>query len=251
MHSNDQVTAMDIDRNDSMSPVNNKSQHPVIDTDGQADTSLVNAASPNEMTIQLQQAVLKTLQNISTDTLTSFMSPTTNTFKAVLKGDKQLVIWRKGLEVFVSVFAPQKRCWLTNRRRREYSSTTARAKCMGLIMSQACLLDTTVFGISKSRLATPTPTPNGTMCGRASLTAMVVWPKCQLRLRTLIWQSGRQHSRRQSSTVSSGQLRSQTSKRLEKARQMERGLSCTCFDLGPRMWIFDFDIALGGLEGSI
>jgi hypothetical protein len=215
MHSNDQATAMDIDRNDSMSPVNSKSQHPATYTGGQADTIPINAAGPNEISIQLQQAVLKTLQNISTDTLTSFLSPTTNTFKAVLKGDKQLVIWRKGLEVFVSVFAPQKRCWLTNRRRREYSSTTARAKCTGSIMSRACLLDTTACGISKSRLATPTPTPNGTMYGRASSTAMVVWPKCQSRLRTLIWQSGRQHSRRQSSTVGSGQLRSQTSRRLE------------------------------------
>ena len=53
--------------------------------------------------IKLQDAVVTTLFNASPDTLKSFLNPTVNTFKAIFgKKDVQLVIWRKGLEVFVS-----------------------------------------------------------------------------------------------------------------------------------------------------
>jgi hypothetical protein len=53
--------------------------------------------------LQLQDAVATTLYNASVDTLKSFLSPTVNTIKVVFgKKDVQLVIWRKGLEVFVS-----------------------------------------------------------------------------------------------------------------------------------------------------
>jgi len=53
--------------------------------------------------IKLQDAVVTALFKASPETLASFLSPTVNTFKAVFgKKDVQLVIWRKGLEVFVS-----------------------------------------------------------------------------------------------------------------------------------------------------
>jgi hypothetical protein len=53
--------------------------------------------------LQLQDAVATTLYKISPETLRSFLSPTVNTIKLVFgKKDVQLVIWRKGLEVFVS-----------------------------------------------------------------------------------------------------------------------------------------------------
>ena len=53
--------------------------------------------------IKLQDAIVTTLFRVSPETLASFLSPTVNTFKAVFgKKDVQLVIWRKGLEVFVS-----------------------------------------------------------------------------------------------------------------------------------------------------
>jgi hypothetical protein len=56
-----------------------------------------------EGALKLQDAVVTTLFNVSPETLRSFVSPTVNTFKAVFgKKDVQLVIWRKGLEVFVS-----------------------------------------------------------------------------------------------------------------------------------------------------
>lgn len=87
-----------------MSPVHDKNEHLTTDQ-GHDGTSTSDVTSPGKGPILLQQAVLKTLQNVSTDTLTSFLSPTTNTLKVVLKSDKQLVIWRKGLEVFVSAFA--------------------------------------------------------------------------------------------------------------------------------------------------
>jgi len=52
--------------------------------------------------LKLQDAVVTALFNISPATLKSFVSPTVNTFKAVFgKKDVQLVVWRKGLEVFV------------------------------------------------------------------------------------------------------------------------------------------------------
>jgi hypothetical protein len=54
--------------------------------------------------LQLQDAVATTLHKASLDMLNSFLSPTVNTIKVVFgKKDVQLVIWRKGLEVFVSV----------------------------------------------------------------------------------------------------------------------------------------------------
>jgi len=53
--------------------------------------------------LKLQDAVVTALYNVSPATLKSFVSPTVNTFKAVFgKKNVQLVIWRKGLEVFVS-----------------------------------------------------------------------------------------------------------------------------------------------------
>jgi hypothetical protein len=57
----------------------------------------------DEGVIKLQDAIVTTLFKISPDTLKDFVNPTVNTFKAVFgKKDVQLVIWRKGLEVFVS-----------------------------------------------------------------------------------------------------------------------------------------------------
>ena len=53
--------------------------------------------------VSLQDAIVTTLFKASPDTLKSFLSPTVNTFKAMFGNkDVQLVIWRKGLEVFVS-----------------------------------------------------------------------------------------------------------------------------------------------------
>lgn len=55
---------------------------------------------------KLQDAVVTTLFSVSLDTLRSFLNPATHTFKAIFgKRDLQLVIWRKGLEVFVRCFA--------------------------------------------------------------------------------------------------------------------------------------------------
>ncbi|KNG49414.1 hypothetical protein DDE82_002584 [Stemphylium lycopersici] len=55
--------------------------------------------------LKLQDAIVTTLFQLSPDTLKSFLGPTVNTFKAVFgKKDVQLVIWRKGLEVFVGTF---------------------------------------------------------------------------------------------------------------------------------------------------
>jgi hypothetical protein len=64
--------------------------------------------------IKLQDAVVTNLYNTSPDTLKSFLSPTVNTMKAVFgKKDVQLLIWRKGLEVFVSKLPSCKRLSLT------------------------------------------------------------------------------------------------------------------------------------------
>jgi hypothetical protein len=53
--------------------------------------------------VKLQDAIVTTLFCVSPDTLKSFLSPTVKTFKAKFgKKDMQLVVWRKGLEVFVS-----------------------------------------------------------------------------------------------------------------------------------------------------
>jgi hypothetical protein len=61
------------------------------------------ASMKEEGALKLQDAIVATLYNVSPETLKSFVSPTVNTFKAVFgKKDIQLVIWRKGLEVFVS-----------------------------------------------------------------------------------------------------------------------------------------------------
>jgi hypothetical protein len=55
-----------------------------------------------EGTLKLQDAIVTTLFNVSLATLRSFVNPTVNTFKAVFgTKDVQLVIWRKGHEVFV------------------------------------------------------------------------------------------------------------------------------------------------------
>jgi hypothetical protein len=60
-------------------------------------------ATKDDGMLQLQDAVATTLYKASLETLKSFLSPTVNTIKAVFgKKDVQLVIWRKGLEVFVS-----------------------------------------------------------------------------------------------------------------------------------------------------
>jgi hypothetical protein len=53
--------------------------------------------------VKLQDAIVTTLFCTSAETLKDFLSPTVNTFKAIFgKKGVQLVIWRKGLEVFVS-----------------------------------------------------------------------------------------------------------------------------------------------------
>jgi hypothetical protein len=64
--------------------------------------------------VKLQDAVATTLFSVSPETLANFLSPTVNTFKAVFgKKDIQLVIWRKGLEVFVSDRASRTKLLLT------------------------------------------------------------------------------------------------------------------------------------------
>ncbi|KAI2474552.1 hypothetical protein Ptr902_11428 [Pyrenophora tritici-repentis] len=61
--------------------------------------------SKEEGAVKLQDAVVTTLFNTSPDTLKSFLNPTVNIFEAVFgKKDVQLVIWRKGLEVFIGTF---------------------------------------------------------------------------------------------------------------------------------------------------
>ncbi|KAF1355624.1 hypothetical protein EJ07DRAFT_168105 [Lizonia empirigonia] len=60
-----------------------------------------------EGSIQLQDAVATALYLASPDTLRSFLSSTMHVFKAIFKrekGDKQLVIWPKGIEVFIGTF---------------------------------------------------------------------------------------------------------------------------------------------------
>jgi hypothetical protein len=55
--------------------------------------------------IKLQDAIVTILFCTSAETLKTFLSPTVNTFRAIFgKKGVQLVIWRKGLEVFVSGF---------------------------------------------------------------------------------------------------------------------------------------------------
>ena len=56
-------------------------------------------------TLQMLHAVATVLYLASPETLKSFLSPTVHAFKAIFKGgrgDAQLVVWRKGIEVFVS-----------------------------------------------------------------------------------------------------------------------------------------------------
>ncbi|KAI4626391.1 uncharacterized protein J4E87_004893 [Alternaria ethzedia] len=63
------------------------------------------ASMKEDGALKLQDAVVTALYNVSPATLKSFVSPTVNTFKAVFgKKDVQLVIWRKGLEVFIGTF---------------------------------------------------------------------------------------------------------------------------------------------------
>ncbi|KAH9871799.1 hypothetical protein J1614_006056 [Plenodomus biglobosus] len=56
-------------------------------------------------TVKLQDAIVTALFSLSPNTLRSFMNPTVNQFKAIFgKKDIRLVIWRKGLEVFIGTF---------------------------------------------------------------------------------------------------------------------------------------------------
>jgi hypothetical protein len=83
--------------------------------------------------VKLQDAVVTTLFHVSPDTLRSFLSPTVNAFKAVFgKKDTQLVIWRRGLEVFVSGRAFRIRPRLTYVRRSARSRTIPASRCMAL-----------------------------------------------------------------------------------------------------------------------
>lgn len=76
-------------------------------------------------TAMLQDAVVTTLYHVSPETLQAFVSPTVNTFKAMFgKKDTQLVIWRKGLEVFVSYGLQHQHLQLTCAQRSAHSSTT-------------------------------------------------------------------------------------------------------------------------------
>jgi hypothetical protein len=63
------------------------------------------ATMKEEGALKLQDAVVTTLFNISPNTLKTFVNPTVHTFKAIF-GSKnvQLVIWRKGLEVWAGKF---------------------------------------------------------------------------------------------------------------------------------------------------
>jgi hypothetical protein len=65
--------------------------------------------------LRLQDAVATTLYNVSPETLKSFLSPIVNTTKVIFgKKDVQLVIWRKGLEVFVSFCTDREKPLLTD-----------------------------------------------------------------------------------------------------------------------------------------
>jgi hypothetical protein len=79
-------------------PSNGPTYHAhIVDLGGYSEVSRENS------TIMLQDAAVTTLYSISPGILETFLSPTVNTFKAILgKKDVQLAIWRKGLEVFVS-----------------------------------------------------------------------------------------------------------------------------------------------------
>lgn len=52
---------------------------------------------------ELQGAVATMLFNAAPDILLSFVDPMVSTFKGIFKGEKQLVIWRKGNAGFVRV----------------------------------------------------------------------------------------------------------------------------------------------------
>ncbi|KAJ4382301.1 hypothetical protein N0V86_002635 [Didymella sp. IMI 355093] len=58
----------------------------------------------HEGVFELQKTVATTLFNALPDILMSFVDPMVGTFKATLKGDKQLVIWVKGSAGFIGVF---------------------------------------------------------------------------------------------------------------------------------------------------
>ncbi|KAF1841917.1 uncharacterized protein K460DRAFT_358609 [Cucurbitaria berberidis CBS 394.84] len=114
-------TAMDIDRDESPS-VKSDTSHVSFTNDCESlpasgpvsHAHIINIGEytsciKEEGAIKLQDAVVTTLFNVSPDTLMSFLSPTVNTFKAIFgKGDTQLVVWRKGLEVFIGTFEHHK-----------------------------------------------------------------------------------------------------------------------------------------------
>jgi hypothetical protein len=75
--------------------------------------------------LNLQDAIATTLLNVGPETLKSFLSPLVNNFKIVFgKKDVQLVVWRKGIEVFVSHCVFPLCHWLTVVCRSAPSSTT-------------------------------------------------------------------------------------------------------------------------------
>ncbi|EUC47133.1 hypothetical protein COCMIDRAFT_50746, partial [Bipolaris oryzae ATCC 44560] len=65
---------------------------------------IINLQSPPP-TPTLQDTLVTTLYHTSPATLSHFLDPTVHTFKQVLgKSDIKLVIWRKGVEVFIGMF---------------------------------------------------------------------------------------------------------------------------------------------------
>lgn len=84
---------------------------PVISTPASRKDSDVTAqcveqeSSPDESKSNgLQDAVISVLSKTPNAALSQFFKPTTTTFKSVYRNkDLKLVIWRKGIEVFVSL----------------------------------------------------------------------------------------------------------------------------------------------------
>ena len=111
---------MEIDHDSSQSAKSKSSQilytddFATLPANGPVSHAHIIALSPNLIclthdggTARLQDVVVTTLFNHSSATLQSFLCPTVNTFKAIFgKQDIQLVIWRKGLEVFVRFPSP-------------------------------------------------------------------------------------------------------------------------------------------------
>ena len=105
---------MDVDRDDSPSAGSDVSQVSFVNdfktlpASGPASHAhLINLSeyvgtANEDSTFKLQDAAVTALFSLSPSTLRSFLSPTVNTFKAIFgKRDVQLIIWRKGSEVFV------------------------------------------------------------------------------------------------------------------------------------------------------